>query len=908
MLCWTPAYWARVVCALCSSLIRSVLTSITTPRAKLCAGFAATAVAALMLGGCGGGGGGGGGSGGGSAALLVSGTVSAPSGQVAFDTRRDYLTQLASLIISRADAALTGISPVADGTIVDLVRIDSLGNGLTTLATTKTAGGKYSFDLTKLGLSPASDLAVQVVNTATLARMRAFVTGDSVNLDPVSETVLRMVLEKLAATPGSTLTNLTVEELNDFAAASGIVAELSNAGAGVNIESAVGAIKTKLSTDTKLATFLGDAVNAGQSSVVLGDMGNYYPIVQGKPMVYDGTISFNGGSPSLLASLKFSFTGTKTVNGVQVSVLTTSDQFNPVVGEDYFVKTDRALVFHGDNDFFDPLTAALVPYDEMRFPLRPGSSYEQSRKNNLDSGQDLDEDGTNERVNIVSTVSVSKADGPVTVPSGIYTDVLKVVAQITLTFKSSAFGDTTVINVTDSKWLAPGVGPIKLEIEITTPEDGQTQIETWALTPKQNVGPEPPLVARVEVSPTSFALAVGGTQLLSATAYDPNGIPISGFPISWTSSNENVIAIEGPGQFEGTRIVRGAGIGAATLTASLGGVSSPPLTVTIAEVRILHLATNDIVYDPGTAKIYASVPGRAGSIGNSIIPIDPETGIVGNAVGVGSEPNKLARSDDGQYLYFGLDGANAVRRFSISTQTAGLQFQLGIHPQFGPMVVDDIKALPGAPDSVAVLSRYVGYSIGSGGVAIYDGDTKRPNETPGFFELGPTISLIEFSAISSRLYGVDTITTGAGFTRMNINSTGVSVADETRNLLFGRDVEFDSGLFFSSGGAVLDPERITLIGSFPLSTTYAAESVRVESARNRAYFLESGYTGWEIEAFNVQTFTPVGSIRIPGIPNVYPQCGNLIRWGANGLAFRCADSISNDPQDYLVLIRTNLVP
>src|SRR5205807_2476078 len=93
-------------------------------------------------------------------------------------------------------------------------------------------------------------------------------------------------------------------------------------------------------------------------------------------------------------------------------------------------------------------------------------------------------------------------------------------------------------------------------------------------------------------------------------------------------------------------------------------------------VRQLALAANDLVYDPGTRQIYASVPSSAGSTGNSITAIDPVSGALGSPVFVGSEPDKLALSDDNQYLYVGLDGAAAVRRFDLASQTAGPQFSL----------------------------------------------------------------------------------------------------------------------------------------------------------------------------------------------------------------------------------------
>ena len=45
--------------------------------------------------------------------------------------------------------------------------------------------------------------------------------------------------------------------------------------------------------------------------------------------------------------------------------------------------------------------------------------------------------------------------------------------------------------------------------------------------------------------------------------------------------------------------------------------------------------------------------------------IDPLSGTITASVFVGSEPGNIALSDDGRYLYVGLNGANAVRRVAI---------------------------------------------------------------------------------------------------------------------------------------------------------------------------------------------------------------------------------------------------
>src|SRR5438309_912108 len=78
-----------------------------------------------------------------------------------------------------------------------------------------------------------------------------------------------------------------------------------------------------------------------------------------------------------------------------------------------------------------------------------------------------------------------------------------------------------------------------------------------------------------------------------------------------------------------------------------------------AGIRQIALTTKDLVYDPIGQRIYASLPGSAPN-GNSIVQIDPVAGTVGTPVPMGSEPGRLAISDNSQFIYASLDGAAAV--------------------------------------------------------------------------------------------------------------------------------------------------------------------------------------------------------------------------------------------------------
>lgn len=159
-------------------------------------------------------------------------------------------------------------------------------------------------------------------------------------------------------------------------------------------------------------------------------------------------------------------------------------------------------------------------------------------------------------------------------------------------------------------------------------------------------------------------------------------------------------------------------------------------------IKQLQLPTGDLVYDSVTQKIYASVPSAVGAAGNSITPIDPMTATPGAPVFVGSEPGKLALSDDNRQLYVALDGAAAVRRFDMTSQTPGLQFSVGGDPTDGSFYVKDLAVMPGNSGVVAISRRELSSSPDFEGVAIYDNGVQRTKRTPGH----TGSDFIEFSA------------------------------------------------------------------------------------------------------------------------------------------------------------------
>jgi sugar lactone lactonase YvrE len=300
-------------------------------------------------------------------------------------------------------------------------------------------------------------------------------------------------------------------------------------------------------------------------------------------------------------------------------------------------------------------------------------------------------------------------------------------------------------------------------------------------------------------------------------------------------------------------------------------------------VRKVSLETTDLIYNESSQSLYASVPSTAGAGGNSVTPIDPVTGTIGSSVFIGSEPVRLAQTDDGQTLYVGLDGASAVRSFDVPTKTAGAQFPIGIHPSYGPYAMSDIAVAPGNPKLVAVARQLRGTSPSEAGVAVFDNGVQRTGTGPGHIAGS---DFLTFSASASTLYGAGY---DSGLSTLTVDASGVTVA-RTVSFSTGRGMQFVNGLLYGTNGQVINPDTGALVGTFnvlPSQFGFSSFSplVAVDAAHGKVFFLVSGTTSGsaQLRAYDINTFLLVGAVTITGVSGTPTS---FVRWGANGVAFR----------------------
>ncbi|HKQ35974.1 MAG TPA: hypothetical protein VJT11_11770 [Nitrospiraceae bacterium] len=420
--------------------------------------FALIALSTLLVSCSGGGGGDGGGGSSAAPSITVSGSVQAPNGQIALEHSPGLIDQLDTLFFSKAFASISGLSPVPDGTQVQLARFNATGTSFTTIVSTTTTGGTYFFNLTDLGLQLSNDLFLRVANGAV--QMRAFVVGSTANVDPVSEAAVQMVIDDyLLITPGVTLTQFTTQELNDLVGSISVLAIARQIAAAGNIASSVLAIKASAKADSGFIAFFNAAASNGQTSQGPGDIGNFFPLNQGNIWKFQGARTETGQTTTHYTTTTL-VDGVNSVGGVNALVIKEDNPENSgVPQEDYFSKNSHEISQVGTNDASDLLTPQLIPYPLIRFPLQPGSTFQQFHKRGVNVG-DLEGDGKNDTADITSQVTVVGPEA-ISVPAGAFPSALRVESVITTTVHFSFNGSHGTVSQKNTAWYAPEVGPVR---------------------------------------------------------------------------------------------------------------------------------------------------------------------------------------------------------------------------------------------------------------------------------------------------------------------------------------------------------------------------------------------------------------------------------------------------------------
>jgi hypothetical protein len=325
-----------------------------------------------------------------------------------------------------------------------------------------------------------------------------------------------------------------------------------------------------------------------------------------------------------------------------------------------------------------------------------------------------------------------------------------------------------------------------------------------------------------------------------------------------------------------------------------------PINPEVNGLRRVDLTAADIIYDAARGEILAAVSSITDGYENSLTPLNPLTGQVGQPTWIGAAPWKLAKADDGKTFWAALQGQGAVRRYDASSRSIGTRISLGVEEYpYGQLYAGDIVVQPGHPGVVAVMRHTSGLSYSHRGVAIFDDGVQRPQTTvPG---MGGDV--LEWSDSPTNLYGFSQ--DSARFNRLEVTATGVAViSGEHQNNSSYKDILYSNGLVYFTNGLVIDAQSGQQLGIYG----DGGHSVCVDESSGRVFFITTSdpYRGPVIvTAYDRDKFTPIASRSLSGITGTV---GTLIRWGEDGLAFINRDYYVSDGENAKVwLLRTSLV-
>jgi hypothetical protein len=814
---------------------------------------------------------------------IVSGTVQAPGGQIAFFKKSSFR----DLFVLEAYAALTGLANVPDNTIVQLARLDANASSFSVISTTSTSGGLYSFNLTALGLQPANDLIVRVAGSGG-KEMRAFVVGTVADISPVSEAAYQLTVQSLNGGP---INNLTLQEVSDISGAVGLISTLQDLGTAISIDQTVGLIKSAVRNNPKVNEFLAAAAATGQTTVGAGDIGNFYPFEQGSIWRYRVTRSLSGsGTASYENTVLVSGQGPDPWKGVNSTIFSQSNADGDGRPENmYAVKDSSGITSYGSVDLDDNITHQLTPYSAVHFPLTIGVSVQLIERSGLDWGQDEDGDVKNETFNMKLFQTALEYES-ISTNAGTFPTALRVEEKAVFVVIFSRGGDATVIQ-TNTLWLVPNIGLVKRSIQAQVQGGPLQPILTEELTSYVVNGKGGGL--RLEVTAPSSSVTLGGTLQLVAKAFDQSNNPIPALGLTWDSSNHDIVTINQTGE------VTGVNLGQASIHASLGTIISNDLPVTVQDIRVINLETSDLIYDGSRQYIYTSVPTGASVNPDRILVINPESGTIVRTIFVGDNPGKLALSDNHQYLYVAVSApAVSVRRINLLTGQIDLSFSVGTNIVAGQLRVDDMEVIPGSPQSLVVARMYIGISPRYAETAIFDNGVQRPNTAP----FGESINILEFGATATKLYGADREGSGGHLSSLSIGPSGLNLVGTGCCSFDGR---FDTGLIYSKDGRIIDPELRRIVGVLPGVSLLESSNdnlITTDSNRGRVYLLKgTNDLDRQLLAFDRTSLSQIGAAslsssftHLTGVPS------SLILWGTDGLAFRI------EGYNKLVLLRTSI--
>jgi uncharacterized repeat protein (TIGR01451 family) len=334
-----------------------------------------------------------------------------------------------------------------------------------------------------------------------------------------------------------------------------------------------------------------------------------------------------------------------------------------------------------------------------------------------------------------------------------------------------------------------------------------------------------------------------------------------------------------------------------------GGASGiVPLTI----YGVVNVPANGVIFDPFTEQLYATVPSASVTVtGNSIVAIDPMTGVVGTPIPIGSEPNVITETSDGDYLWVGVKGSNSLAQFDLLQQklTATIPLSLTQYGSTAGVTATSLAAMPGNDTSLAVGTTDV---WGQFGIFDVSGNTGsfRQNLSGIYSGINPVW------ADATHLYAHDSQTTGGEFYRYSVDANGLTLIDGTTlNGLGGFSGSFvlANGLVYGAGGGIAvasrnPPAQIAVLARpdfYGSGISPGGVAVAVDPSTQKEFLIlenTAGTWAYGLVRYNTSLYLPEAALTMPAANSSVLSGWTMIRWGQDGLALLSVANTQVDSQ------------
>ena len=331
-----------------------------------------------------------------------------------------------------------------------------------------------------------------------------------------------------------------------------------------------------------------------------------------------------------------------------------------------------------------------------------------------------------------------------------------------------------------------------------------------------------------------------------------------------------------------------------------------PLTI----YSLVNVPAAATVYDSYGQFLYASVPSNATTLtGNSVVAINPVTASVGTPVAVGSQPNVMAETSDGNYLYIGLSGSDSLAQFNLLTQSLGATIPINYQSTSTPAL--SLATLPGSDTSLAI-----GFTSFAQQFGIFDVNGKTGSFRPGISGIYAGNNPV--FASPAELYAYDSQTSGAEFYRYGVTASGLSLIDGTTlNGLggFNGGVQSAGGLIYGDSGGIINPgttpptqvQTLFPIDFYGSGNVGGGVAALPDPSLQKDFLMlvnTAGTWAYGLVRYDLKTYLPEAELTMPASASGVNSTWTMQRFGQDGLALLSNDSFGVSPAvSQLLLIR-----